>query len=428
MRTHNRIFTVLLLGASVLAALSGEAIAADVSASGSEDSAMEERFEKSEDVVTRQQDEDRAQRDEVKADSHDDQADFDLFDAALGVLRETSFHGFGNWAYGDTNHRNDYTVGETDGSYDNFTGGLNFSAQPHEQLRVQGQIEAHQDEVEFEWMFAEWYFDEMLQARVGRSKHPFGIYSEIHDIGTLRPFFTVPTSVYGPNGISAESYDGIGFTGRYDFAASWGLAYDLYGGQISLEEESPLAVLEEDDEEEMGHGGHKAKNVIGGRLVLQTPIEGLSVGSSAYWGQVRTHEASHDHLVWGFQGEYLTDDISIRTEYYHHTEGDDLTVDAVYVEAAYRFFEKFQLAGRWEWSDDDADGSGGLPSSLKEHQEVAVGLNYWFTPNFVMKTSYHHIWGNRFAFPSEDRLTTTIESGLLRDKTDMVVAGLQFSF
>ena len=26
--------------------------------------------------------------------------------------------------------------------------------------------------------------------RVGRSKHPFGIYTEVFDIGTLRPFFT----------------------------------------------------------------------------------------------------------------------------------------------------------------------------------------------------------------------------------------------
>ena len=426
MRTRNRIVLALILWASALAASGGNASAADTSASGGANSAMEARFQQLEDVIAQQQNEILALRDEVTADSRHDQAAFDLPDVASGILRDTSFHAFGNWGYGNTNHRNDYSVGETDGGYDNFSGGLNFIMRPHEKMRIQGQIEGHQDEVELEWLFAEWHFSDLLRARGGRSKHAMGIYGEIHDIGTLRPFFTLPTSVYGPNGLVGENYDGIGASGRVEIAPSWNVSYDVYGGQIHLEEESPLEALEEEEGEE-GHG-LTAKNLIGGRLVLDTPVEGLSVGSSAYWAQIKGHDGTRDHLVWGFQAEYLTEDISIRSEYYHHTENNELTSDSVYVEGAYRFLEKFQLAGRWEWANEDVEGSGGLPNSLTEHQEIALGLNYWFTPNLVVKTSYHHIWGNRFAFPGGEMLEAALDSGNLRRNTDMVVTGLQFAF
>ena len=39
---------------------------------------------------------------------------------------------------------------------------------------------------------------------------PFGNYTEIYDVGTLRPFYHLPQATYGPTGQIAESYDGIG--------------------------------------------------------------------------------------------------------------------------------------------------------------------------------------------------------------------------
>ena len=37
-------------------------------------------------------------------------------------------------------------------------------------------------------------------------------------------------------------------------------------------------------------------------------------------------------------------------------------------------------------------------------EEMGAGINYWFTPNFVLKTSVHWVDGNRFAFPDPVRL------------------------
>jgi hypothetical protein len=49
----------------------------------------------------------------------------------------------------------------------------------------------------YDYGFAEWRFSDALRLHAGRMKHPFGIYSEIFDVGTLRPFYTLSQSVYG---------------------------------------------------------------------------------------------------------------------------------------------------------------------------------------------------------------------------------------
>jgi hypothetical protein len=77
-----------------------------------------------------------------------------------------------------------------------------------------------------------------------------------------------------------------------------------------------------------------------------------------------------------------------------------------------------------------------LGQSLLYHNERAAGLNYWFSPSFVMKLSYHHIEGNRFSQPDRDdlvaKLTTAYTAGSTTipfpTTTDAMLLGAQFSF
>jgi hypothetical protein len=66
--------------------------------------------------------------------------------------------------------------------------------------------------------------------------------------------------------------------------------------------------------------------------------------------------------------------------------------------------------------------------TLLEHEEFAVGLNYWWSPSFVFKLSYHHVDGNRIAGPEADELAEVAEAGLLESRTDLVLFGVQFTF
>ena len=79
--------------------------------------------------------------------------------------------------------------------------------------------------------------------------------------------------------------------------------------------------------------------------------------------------------------------------------------------------------------------------SLLEHRELAGGVNYFFSPNFVMKASVHHTTGNHFAQPVGDgslisayhdaealyQSTGTVTQVPAR-KTTALLVGAQFAF
>jgi len=76
-----------------------------------------------------------------------------------------------------------------------------------------------------------------------------------------------------------------------------------------------------------------------------------------------------------------------------------------YGEAAYFLTEHWQLAGTYGRHYVDptvtyiSAANQALGASLLDHVETGAGLNYWLTRNFVVKTSYHHVTGNRLSHP-----------------------------
>ena len=47
-----------------------------------------------------------------------------------------------------------------------------------------------------------------------------------------------------------------------------------------------------------------------------------------------------------------------------------------------------------------------------------MGLNYWWTPNFVFKLSFHHVDGNRFAGPDPQELAQAVASGNVAEEDE----------
>lgn len=340
-------------------------------------------------------------------------------------------HGFGGWAYGktDVNH---YLTGTPDGEYDNANLSLNVSKRASERLAIVGQVEWFDNQgevdVEFDYAFAEWKVNDALKLRVGRVKQPFGISSEVFDVGTLRPFYELPQVLYGPSGILGEAYVGVGLTGSKAGKTGWGVAYDVYFGGQNLEEYlPPEALLRGEPVGEFNAAEiERTRDLVGGRIVLETPVQGLRFGASGYTG----HEiGSNRRTGYGFHGEYLAAGWSLRSEFAHESVADDVTARAFYGEAAYHFGAHWQAAlqyGRLTTSLAGVD-AGTFPS-LREHKELAVGLNCWVTPEFVLKLSYHRVDGNRFAGPPVDALADTAQSGALATRTNLVLAGAQFTF
>ncbi|WP_242393625.1 hypothetical protein [Anaeromyxobacter oryzisoli] len=351
-------------------------------------------------------------------------AAFELADGRLNVGLT------GGAAYARTDH-NTFARGDKEGQYDNTSLAVAIIGHVSDQLSVVGRfdIESQEDGAEIDWAFAEWKVNDALRLRAGMGKHAFGNYGEILEEGTLRPFFDVPHSMYGPANIAGEGYTGLGLTGFFRLGERWGLSYDLYGGELDVETSNALARIAAPALNPAERFVIETRDMIGARLGLEMP-GGLVARLSGYTGveeEYGTVAEGVRHTAAAGSTEYLGESLTFRAEYAYMIEQNTETTRAAYVEAAWLFGSGLQLAGRVEGSWSKIDGFTGSSPNLR-HREAAVGLNYWFSPEFVLKASYHLVDGNRFAFapfPEDGTVPSPIPEA--RETTQLYLVGAQFS-
>lgn len=348
-------------------------------------------------------------------------------------LSNVSLNGYGNWYYARTSE-NLYLGGNPDGSYQSANAHLSLAAKVNDKLRIVTQVGWTDSEAgsesDFDYAFAEWVFSDRLSLRLGKAKMPFGIYSEVPFVGTLRPFLVLPQAAYGPIGFLGENYKGVALSGRFGngFEAQW----DLYGGGTELKEDivsedfllgTPAEPGEEIETE-------VTRDVIGGRLVVETPLQGLSVGGSVLTGREVVEDGTRRRNVFGAQAEYTKDALTVRSEYMREKVKDDLDSSGSYLEVSYRLTDHWQAAaeaGRLRISFFGVDPRG-LEENLTQHDELAVGLNYWFESGLVVKVNYFWVDGNLYSHPSAAQLPGIMAAGTLHPQDHLLLAGAQFSF
>lgn len=377
-----------------------------------------------------------------------------LDDGALSVS------GFGRWAYGRTDG-NAFILGREDGKADNVGLALNLFARPVDRLVVSSQIFFDTARVNIDWAFGEWRFHDAVRLRAGQVKLPFGAYMEVKDVGTLRPFYNLPVTVYSFADVAAESYYGAGLTGILPALRGFEVSYDVYAGAMWIESSDrfrpapPAPAAPAAASPSTAPQTHHARidSTLGGRLTVATPLRGLTVRGSGYRGQVADLQQVQSAgppganvYAYGASAEYVSDRLEVRSEAFRKAEGRYATRQAArtaYLEVAVRFLEHLQVAGRLERGRyhvaETAVGPGAyrIPPSLRRHDELAVGLNCWFDRNMVLKLSHHWIEGNRFAAPETPwtQATTNGTAGpgdpvdlVYPARTRMLLVGAQFTF
>ena len=357
-------------------------------------------------------------------------------------LQKVEVHGFGSWNYGATNTDNLYLGGKRKGTSANSSLSINVSGQVSERFSVSSQVEfafaqQGEGEADLDYVFGEWRFNDAFKLRAGQVKQPFGIYTEFFDVGTVRPFLALPQSVYGLNGMVGEAYRGIGFTGTHALGR-WEIEYDGYTGGLSrLENEMPgdfYRIMNGTTDDTLGVEGLEGEStdrLYGGRVWLATPVQGLRFGGSTYRGE-SFEEGEEDEVTSAYAGslEYMASRTTIRAEYTHLWESDNDKQTGYYVEASVRPYGKWEVAGQFDDWRADLDGPEYAPAiSLLRHRETAFGVNYRFSPNFVLKLSHHWVEGNRFALPEMDSVIDALRAGEQLDKkTKTLLFGAQLSF
>jgi hypothetical protein len=325
-----------------------------------------------------------------------------------------SLHVFGGWAYAKTDG-NTYLDGTRGGQFDNAYVALNVAAVPAERLRLESQAAFEMDRgvrhIDLDYGFAEWRFSDALRLHAGRMKHPFGIYSEIYDVGTLRPFYTLSQSVYGASGTTVESYEGAGISGFRKLGDGWGVTYDAYRGDLRL----PFADRDGQHGAIVADGELNVKRAYGGRAVFETPVDGLSVGTAAYRGTISGRGPRASQSAADAQVDYAKDRLSLRGEWVLSRNGP-AGEHGAYGDAAWTFTRHWQGAVRFDGLHERGDGTDD-----GRHNEVALGVNYWLTRHFVFKLSGHRAHGTHFVLPDA-------ATGALEARTHLLLFGAQFSY
>ncbi len=353
--------------------------------------------------------------------------------------RQLNIHGFGGWGFSKTS-RNEFLGGDADGEYRRSSFALNLSTPLAPRIQVAAQLlwqsVGDEDVANLDYAFVDWEVARNLHLRLGKAKHPFGLYSEVTGLGTVRPFLTLPASVYGPVPIASKSYRGIGLRGNIPLGR-WAAQFDLYGGGIDYEQEESALSLVAKAQVVTGEAiPFEAEHVIGAHLDIKTPVHGLRVGASLYSGLPEkgispVFDATRRRfLVGGVEAEYLTDRLWLRSEAAWIKDKVPFLSDR---ERAWYLETGFFLTDRWQVAAGvnhiSVDVSLPAPKDITHHDEWAVGINYWVTPELALKASFHAASGNLLANLSDLDLQQTLMTGRSpAPTTRLLQAGVQFSF
>jgi hypothetical protein len=239
------------------------------------------------------------------------------------------------------------------------------------------------EDVVVDWAFYQRKFGRAA-VRVGRTPLPMGIYNETRDVGTLLPFYRAPGHFYH-EGI--ETIDGV--VGSYARGlGDWSAEVSAYYGGLGFE--IPLATP-------VGSTliSDRVEGVLGGQLWIETPIEGLRVGSSlqtwtdpVYGGpEERQHawQASVDGNFDRFltRAEYISMDVA------------SLRMDSYYVQGGVKLTERLGVYLQSEIVEATPLLPMRMPS-MRMAEDLAASVTFAASSNLVLKLEGHRAEGYNF--------------------------------
>ncbi|MEO5769557.1 MAG: hypothetical protein ABIS92_14485 [Polyangia bacterium] len=326
-------------------------------------------------------------------------------------------HGFVSQGFIKSTGGNNYLADSArDGGSLEFTEvGLNFTSQLTERLRVGMQLFARDlgpvgtYSAKMDWFYLDYRWRDWLGLRAGRVKLPYGLYNELADIDSARVPILLPQSLY-PS--ASRDYllaqTGMELYGYLSLHAGGALDYRLYLGTIYVDipsqAGSPIQVSRV-----------KSPYIGGGRLIWETPLEGLRVGGSVQAlrlnfnfvtspGMMDTN--SFSAVLWATSAEYAWRDLLLSAEYgrwYVHDESSNpllLQPDAVsermYVMASYRLRPWFQPGAYYSvffphvsWRDNT------FQVSAREdvQHDYAATLRFDINTHLLVKVEGHYMHG-----------------------------------
>jgi hypothetical protein len=337
--------------------------------------------------------------------------------------QEVQIHGFVSQGYMKTT-RNAYLAdtARKQGSFDFTEVGINFTKPLSDKLRVGVQLFAHDlgplgnYSPQFDWYYLDYRFFDWLGVRAGKTKLPWGLYNEFNDVDAGRVSVLLPQSIYPvANRESLFAQTGAEVYGEVALGQAGSLEYRAYGGTIFVNTADASPQLK----------GFDVVYDVGGRLMWQTPLEGLQMGSSLQaarfdlqYTPTPEQQASYaaagilpaDYAgtigiklpvkLWVASAEYQAQRFSIAAEYgrnFINYRTTLLTPEVQTTREGYYVMASYQVA---HWFTPGLYYSAFFPKveapvkkrSTYQH-DVAATLRYDLMPNWLLKLEGHFMHG-----------------------------------
>lgn len=200
-------------------------------------------------------------------------------------MDDFSIHGFASQGFALSTD-NDWLPGSSDGTFEFNEIGLNVGAQLTDKLRVGAQLfsrdfgDLGNNQIELDWAFGDYAYKDWLGIRVGRVKMPMGLYNEYLDLDLARTFAIYPQAVYQPKFRDVQvAINGIELYGNVAIANAGSVDYEIFAGDSRIDASGSVG------KEFDGYGLIETQTIdikyaLGGRLIYNTPLDGLRVGGS----------------------------------------------------------------------------------------------------------------------------------------------------
>jgi hypothetical protein len=366
-------------------------------------------------------------------------------------------HGFVSQGFIKTT-ANDYLARSERGSFEFTEVGVNLTKPLSDDLRVGiqffardlGPIGDYKPQVD--WFYLDYRFADWLGLRAGRTKLPFGLYNETSDIDAARVPVLLPQSVYPTRSrdfLLAQT--GGELYGDIPLGEGGSLEYRAYGGTVFVDTSSATNTIASSD----------VPYLVGGRLMWQTPAEGLQMGGSvqalrldfdyipppaqiaqlqadgtlppAFAGTVAlqlpvvlwvgsVEYAVHDFL---FAAEYARWVVDLKSQFPVILPGSHTVSERGYVMGSYHVTPKFAPGLYYSVlfpnvSRRSLFGSGPEYGRADYQYDIAATLRYDLTNNWLVKLEGHYMHGTAALDPAFNRAplaTLTRNWGLFLIKT-----------
>jgi hypothetical protein len=203
-------------------------------------------------------------------------------DNDAGDIPDFQVHGFVSPGFIVSTNSN-YLSESKRGSFEFAEAGINFTKPLMDDLRVGIQLfvrdlgRSGNYNAKFDWFYLDYHFRDWLGLRAGRVKIPFGLYNEINDVDAARVPILLPQSVYPTSSrdfLLAQT--GGELYGRLSLQRAGTLDYRAYGGTIYVQADIPPGLP-------YSISRLTVPYLIGGRVLWETPLEGLRAGGSVQY-------------------------------------------------------------------------------------------------------------------------------------------------